>query len=155
MRPKLSVEEAKAKIYRYCAYQERCHQEVKQKLYDMGLFKNQVDEMLTHLITEGFLNEERFAKAFAGGKFRMKQWGRIKITHALEQRGLTPACIRLGLKAIDDQEYYYTLEKLLAKKNTQLLAGNDLQRRDRLIKYLMQKGYESELIVKKIKEMNI
>jgi regulatory protein len=65
MRPKLSVEEAKAKIYRYCAYQERCHQEVKQKLYDMGLFKNQVDEMLTHLITEGFLNEERFAKAFA------------------------------------------------------------------------------------------
>jgi regulatory protein len=80
---KITPTEAKGKIQRYCAYQERSHQEVRNKLYSFGLYSDEVDNLLTDLITDGFLNEERFAKAFAGGKFRMKKWGRIKIVNAL------------------------------------------------------------------------
>src|SRR6516225_4110830 len=87
------VSQALSKIYRYCAYQERSHREVKNKLFEYGLYSNQVDEILSQLITEGFLNEERYAKAFAGGKFRMLKWGRIKIQQELEYEGLTPRCI--------------------------------------------------------------
>src|SRR5579871_6478535 len=89
--------DALSKIYRYCAYQERSHREVKNKLFEYGLYSNQVDEIVSRLITEGFLNEERFAKAFAGGKFRMLKWGRIKIEQELEREGLTPRCIARGL----------------------------------------------------------
>src|SRR3954468_24400564 len=90
--------QALPKIYRFCAYQERSHQEVRQKLFDLGLYASEVDELLSQMISEGFLNEERFAKAFAGGKFRMKRWGRIKIVNELEARGLTKNCIKAGLK---------------------------------------------------------
>src|SRR6478736_2106800 len=84
-----TVSESIARIYRYCAYQERSHQEVKNKLYEFGLTTDEVDELLSKMITEGFLNEERFAKAFAGGKFRIKKWGRLKIVRELESQGLT------------------------------------------------------------------
>src|SRR5687768_10604150 len=97
---KLTKQEAETKIQRYCAYQERCHQEVRGKLYEYSLFKDEVEDILTNLITEGFLNEERFAKAYAGGKFRMKKWGRLKIIHELEIKGLSKNCIHAGLKEI-------------------------------------------------------
>src|SRR3954470_11095456 len=100
---KFTPQQAKEKIQRYCAYQERCHQEVRHKLFEFGLYQSEVDEILTGLITDGFLNEERFAKAFAGGKFRMKKWGRIKITHELEARNISKNCIRTGLLEIDDE----------------------------------------------------
>ena len=93
----LSASDALQKIYRYCAYQERSHQEVKTKLYSFGLTTDEGDEIISRLITEGFLNEERFAKAFSGGKFRMQKWGRNKIIHQLESKGLTQNCIRRGL----------------------------------------------------------
>jgi regulatory protein len=86
-RKRLTPAEAHAKIQRYCAYQERSHKEVKNKLYEYGLYPGQVDELLSQLISEGFLNEERFAKAFAGGRFRMKKWGRLKIKNELEFNG--------------------------------------------------------------------
>src|SRR5258706_5535088 len=117
---RISVQEALAKILRYCAYQERSHQEVKRKLFEYGLRSSQVDELLARLITEGFLNEERFAKAFAGGKFRMKKWGRNKIAHELESHAVTRRCIQKGLDEIDEQEYVRALRSLIEKKWSQI-----------------------------------
>jgi regulatory protein len=121
-RKRLSPTEALAKIQRYCAYQERSHKEVKNKLYEYGLYASQVDEILSQLITEGFLNEERFAKAYAGGKFRIKKWGKLKIINELEFLGLTKNCIQRGLKEIEPSDYARTL-KLLIKKNLQKVVN--------------------------------
>lgn len=142
----LSVSEAKARIYKYCAYQERCHQEVKNKLYEYGLRSYEVDELLTHLITEGFLNEERFAKAFAGGKFRMKKWGRVKITHELESRGITKNCIKIALREIDMNIYQSTLEEILTRKFQEIDEANLFVKRDKIATYAIRKGYESDLV---------
>jgi len=150
---KLSPAEVKQKIYAYCAYQERAHQEVKNKLFEFGLPSHEVDEILTHLITSGYLNEERFAKAFAGGKFRVKNWGRIKIIHELEARGLTKNCIHSGIQEIDEADYLETLQALLMKKSAQLEGENSFLKRDKLAKYAIQKGFESELVWKYVKEM--
>jgi regulatory protein len=143
---KLTPQEAKEKIQRYCAYQERSHQEVKNKLYGYGLGRNDVDELLAHLITSNFLNEERFAKAFAGGKFRMKKWGRLKIVHALEGKGLSANCIRAGLKEIDEQDYEETLREFLIKKAPEVATENIFVQRDKLSKAATLKGYEPDLV---------
>jgi regulatory protein len=150
---KLSLEEARKKALHYCAYQERSHQEVKSKLYAMGLYSSEVDELLAYLITEGFLNEERFAKAFAGGKFRMKKWGRLRILQALESKGLTKNCIRIGLQEIDQEDYEKTLVDLLASKKESVDEPNTFQLRDKLSKYAIQKGFEPDLVWKKLKEL--
>ena len=150
---KLSVIEAKQKIYSYCAYQERTHLEVRNKLFQFGLHSNEVDELLSQLIIEGYLNEERFARAFAGGKFRVKKWGRIKIMHELEMKGLTGNCIRSGMKEIEEADYIHTLTSLLAKK-AELLGDKDhLTKREKLAKYAIQKGFESELVWKYVKNL--
>jgi regulatory protein len=153
IRKKLTPSEALTRMYRYCAYQERCHSEAKKKLYEFGLSRDDVDELLSRLITEGFLNEERFAKAFAGGKFRMKKWGRLKIVNELEGHGLTANCIRLGLKEIDEEDYYKTLGDLLRKKSDQLTEDNDFVRRDKISKYAIQKGFEPDLVWRLVKEI--
>lgn len=150
---KITYEQAKLKALRYCAYQERSHQEVKNKLFEMRLPSSQVDELLAYLITEGFVNEERFAKAFVGGKFRLKKWGRIKIIHALESKGLTRNCIRLGLKEIEEPDYEQALEELLSTKVLQLQEKNHFVARDLASKYAIQKGFEPELVWKKLKEL--
>jgi regulatory protein len=152
-RKKLTAEQAKQKALRYCAYQERSHQEVKNKLYEMGLYSSEVDELLTYLITEGFLNEERFAKAFTGGKFRIKKWGRIKIIHALESRGLTKNCIRIGIKEIEEEDYYQTLTELLKSKIAELDESNIFVLRDKASKFAILKGYEPDLVWKVLKEL--
>lgn len=149
----LTPEQARQKIYRYCTYQERCHQEVRNKLFEMGLRSYEVDELIVHLIGEGFLNEERFAKAFAGGKFRMKNWGRIKIVSALEGKGLNGYCIKVGLAEIEDQEYLRTLEKILLKKLQDVLAEDSFTKRNMIARYAIQKGFESELVWVKVKEI--
>jgi regulatory protein len=152
MKKKFTPSEARQKIYRYCAYQERSHHEVRDKLYSYGLFKDEVEEILSQLITEGFLNEERFAKAFAGGKFRMQKWGRIKIIHELEARGLTPNCIKAGLKEIDEQSYLITLRELLNRKAGETSEENIFVKRDKLARYAIQKGFEPELVWSIIKD---
>ncbi len=149
----LTPQEAKDKIRRYCAYQERSHQEVRNKLYAYGLHRNEVDQIMTVLITDGFLNEERFAKAFAGGKFRMKKWGRIKIAHSLETKGVSNNCVRIGLKEIDETDYLQVLKELLKEKLSSLEAENIYVLRDRVSKYAIQKGYESELVWKEVRTM--
>lgn len=149
----LTPQQARQKALHYCAYQERSHQEVKNKLFEMGLRSSEVDELLAYLITEGFLNEERFAKTFAGGKFRLKKWGRIKIVHALEGKGLTKNCIRIGLKEIDELDYEATLLDLLTSRLETLAEENVFTQRDRLSKYAIAKGFEPELVWKQIKNL--
>ena len=146
----LNPHEARQKIQRYCAYQERSHQEVRNKLYDYGLRHADVEETITALITDGFLNEERFAKAFAGGKFRMKKWGRIKIAHALESKGVSRNCIQIGLREIEAEAYITTLRELLKEKAVRMEEDNAYVRRDRLSRYAIQKGFEPELVWKEI-----
>ncbi len=148
-----SSQEAKGKIQRYCAYQERSHQEVKRKLYEYGLSTNDVNALLTDLITDGFLNEERYAKAFAGGKFRMKKWGRLKIVHALESQGLTKNCIKSGLKEIDESDYERVITEFILKKNHEYTEENTYAQKDKISKAAILKGYEPELVWKILKTL--
>ncbi len=149
----MQLEEARQKIFRYCAYQERCHSEVRNKLYEYGLYRPDIDNIITGLITDGFLNEERFAKAFAGGKFRMKQWGKLKIQIELEFRGLTKNCIAIGMKEIENADYLKTLQNLIVKKQNQLEEENTFILRDKIAQYVIHKGYESELVWSTIKSI--
>lgn len=140
-------EQALQKAKHYCAYQERCHSEVKEKLYALGLYKQEVEACLSQLIEENYLNEERFAQQFAGGKFRMKHWGRVKIKYELKQRQVSDYCIRKGLKEIDDEAYNNTLEKLAKEKwETLDKESNQFAKMKKLQDYLLQKGFEQDLI---------
>ena len=144
-----SKEEALQKAKQYCAYQERCHSEVKEKLYSFGLHKNDVDELLSELISENYLNEERFAIQFAGGRFRIKQWGRIKIKYALKQKQVSEYCIKKALAAIDEKEYNRTLEKLFDQKLKTLKAEkNSFTKKRKLQDHLIQRGFETALVRK-------
>lgn len=153
VRKRLSPTEALAKIQHYCAYQDRSHKEVKTRLYDYGLNESLVDELIAQLITEGFLNEERFAKAFAGGKFRMKKWGKLKIKNELEFLGLTKNCIQRGLKEIDSADYSKTLKSLIKKKSTEIKEENLFKKRDRVARFAIGKGYEPEMVWEYIRDL--
>ncbi len=143
----LTKEQALQKAKHYCGYQERCHKEVKEKLYSLGLYKQQVEECISQLIEENYLNEERFAQQFAGGKFRMKQWGRVKIKYELKQKNVSEYCIKKGMKEIDETDYEKTLQKLAQEKwNTVKSEKNVFIKLRKTQDYLMQKGYEHELI---------
>jgi len=146
-RQHLTKEQAFQKAKHYCAYQERCHSEVKEKLYSLGLWKKDVEETISLLIEENYLNEERFAVQFAGGRFRMKHWGRVKIRYELKQKQVSEYCIKKALAAIDEEDYARTLEKLAAEKLSSLAdEKNSLARKRKLQDYLLQKGYERERI---------
>lgn len=150
---RLSPDESLTRIYKYCAYQERSHQEVKEKLFEFGLYSGEVDEIMSRVITEGFLNEERFAKAFSGGRFRIKKWGRMKIKRELEQRGLTENCIALGMREIDHADYVKTLRDWIRKKAQQSPETNLYRKRDRIARFVISKGYEPELVWDEIKTL--
>ena len=140
------------KLRQYCAYQERCHAEVKEKLYSFGLRRNEVDESIAQLIEENYLNEERFAIHFAGGKFRMKQWGRVKIKYALKQKQISEYCIRKAMKEIDEDDYVATLEKLSAEKwKTLRSEKNKFIKMRKTRDFLLQKGYETDLVYEALK----
>jgi regulatory protein len=148
-----SAAEGLSKIQKYCAYQERCHTEVRRKLFEYGLKSSDMDEIITNLILTNFLNEERYAKSFAGGKFRMKKWGRLKIVHALEANGVSKNCIQSGLKEIDADDYARTLREVLEKKNDAVAETNIYSQRNKLSKFAIQKGYEPELVWKILREI--
>jgi regulatory protein len=135
------------RIKQYCAYQERCHAEVRDKLYSFGLNKMEVESIISELITENYLNEERFAIHYAGGKFRMKQWGKIKIKQSLKFKQVSEYCIKKALNEIDSKEYEKTLQKL-AEQKLKTLKGerNIFIKKRKLQDFLIQKGYESEKI---------
>jgi regulatory protein len=142
----LTKEQALQKLKHYCSYQERCHSEVKDKLYNLGVKRNEHDEITAALIEEGYLNEERFAIAFAGGRFRLKNWGRVKIKYELKLKQVSDYSIKKALKAIDENEYNSTIEKLAADKYASLKREQWLVRKKKTIDYLLQKGYELNLI---------
>lgn len=154
-RKQLTKEQALQKARHYCGYQERSHQEVKEKLYSFGLYKQQVEELLSQLIEEDYLNEERYAVQFAGGRFRMKQWGRVKIKYELKQKRVSEYNIKKAMKEIDEEDYTKTLHRLAAKKWS-TIRGDGVNHYVRLSKttdYLLQKGYEPELIKQAIADI--
>lgn len=150
---KVTPSEALSKVYNYCAYQERSHREVKEKLFSYGLHSDEVEQILSKLITDGFLNEVRFAKAFAGGKFRMQKWGRIKIENELNALGLSRNCIRSGMKEILDDDYQKTLQQLLKKKNALISEPNLFKKRNKLAQYAIGRGFEPDLVWRTLKEI--
>lgn len=150
---RLTPAEALSKIYRYCAYQERSHTEVKNKLFTFGLHTDEVDQLLSRLITEGFVNEERFAKAFAGGKFRMQKWGRVKIENELNALGISRNCIKRGMNEITDDDYKKTLQQLLEKKNKLTSEPDAFKKRNKLAQFAIGRGFEPELVWRMIKEI--
>lgn len=148
IKKRLSKEEALQKLRHYCAYQERCHQEVKEKLYSFGLYRDDVDQAISILIEENYLNEERFARAFVGGYFRSKHWGRVKIMHALKQKGVSAYCIKQGMQEIDEEAYEKTIRDQVEKKMEQL-KGEGLQayqKKFKVTQYMMQRGFETPLV---------
>jgi len=153
---KLTKEQAFQKLKHYCAYQDRCHSEVKTKAYSLGLRKNEVEELTSKLIEENCLNEERFAKSFAGGKFRMKHWGRIKIKSELKQRQISNYCIAAAMEEIDETNYRDTLHKLAVKRwNSVKGPGTNLfVKMSKTRDFLLMKGYEASLVTSVIKELS-
>jgi regulatory protein len=142
-RTSLSLEQALQKARHYCGYQFRCHREVKERLYSFGLRQQDVETALATLVGEDYLNEQRFAVQFAGGHFRLKQWGKVKIRYELKQRQVSDYCIKKALATIEEDDYLKTLERLARKKWESLREEPNLfTRKRRLQDYLLQKGYE-------------
>lgn len=150
---KTSFKDILLKASSFCAYQERTQQEVRNKLYEQDVDKDLIEEVIVKLIEENFLNEERFAKAYAGGKFRIKRWGRNKIVQELKQKGLSAYCIKKGMEEIDAKDYEDTLQFLIDKKEKEVKEKNVFKRKDKISKYLIRKGYEPELVWDKINEV--
>lgn len=148
-----TLDEAKLKIERYCAYQERCHLEVVQKLRDMRMIPAAIDELISHLISENYLNEERFSRAFARGKFRIKHWGKKRITLELKRREISAYCIQSALKEIDETEYLNAFHELAEKKARSLPCGKPLALQKKLIDYLLYRGWEPHLVYDKAREL--
>lgn len=138
---------AKVKIEQYCAYQERSQQEVRDKLYDMGLHKEDVENIITELIGENFLNEERFAIAFARGKFRIKQWGKVKIKQHLKQKRVSEYCIKKALALIDADEYEKTIKHLIEKKDRESKEKDAYIKRQKTIRYVISRGFEPDIVL--------
>jgi regulatory protein len=152
-RTSLSLEQALQKARHYCGYQERCHQEVKEKLYSFGLRRQDVDAAIATLIEEDYLNEQRFAVQFAGGHFRLKQWGKVKIRYELKQRQVSDYCIKKALAAIEEDDYLKALGKLATEKWATLKGETAFVRRGKLHEYLVRKGYEQDRIAEVIKDL--
>ena len=152
---RLGKEQARLSIRRFCAYQERAQQEVRDKLYEYGMSKNEVEEILSDLISENFLNEERFALAFAQGKLRIKGWGRIKIKQALKFKRVPDKLIQKALKNLDYDEYEQKLIAVFQKKDRLLTEKDAFKRRYKLQQYLLSRGFESDLISEVLKNKNL
>lgn len=142
----LTKEQGLQKLRQYCAYQERSHYEVTQKLWDLGVRRAEHPEIIATLIEEDYLNEERFAKQFAGGKWRMKEWGRRKIYYALKEKQVSEYNIKKAMKEIDEEAYLKKLKELAKEKYEALKDEQYLVRKRKTMDYLLQKGYEPDLV---------
>ena len=152
-RKPFTVTEAMRKLERYCAYQERCHQEVSEKLREMRMIPAAMDTIITHLVENDFLNEERFSKAFARGKFHVKKWGRNRITRELKQRQVSRFNIAAALSEIKGDEYSETLDVLARKRLGQLQEPHPLKKKRKLADYLLYRGWEPDLVYEKVNEL--
>jgi len=138
---------ALVKLQSWCAYQERCQQEARDKLYELGLWPEAVENIISKLIEDNFINEERFAMQFARGKFNIKKWGRIKIKIELKQKRISDYCIKKALQQIDEETYMATLQKLLETKRRLTSEKNPIKLKYKLLTYAAGKGYEKDLIM--------
>ena len=148
-----SIDEALLKLQKYCSYQERCHQEVQQKLKGMHMIPEAVDHIIVELIQNNFLNEERFAKTFVRGKFRIKKWGKHRLTLELKKRNVSKNNINQALSEIDEQEYIEVFHALAEKRCNSLFETNKLKKKKKLIDYLFYRGWESHLVYEKANEL--
>jgi regulatory protein len=150
------MEEKKQKIYTknqaykkacdYCAYQERCQQEVRDKIYSWGMHSEEVEAVIAQLISDGFINEERFAKTFAGGKFRIKKWGKVKIKKELKVRKISEYCISRAMEEIGEKEYLKSLKEIISKKTKEIKEKNLFKKANKIAAYCISRGYESEIV---------
>jgi len=148
-----TIIEATRKLEHYCAYQERCHKEVNQKLRNMNMIPEAIDTIIVHLIEHNFLNEERFAKAYVRGKLRIKKWGKYRLTSELKKKDITKVNINQALKEISDKEYLEIFTLLAEKKASSLTESNRLKKKKKLTDYLLYKGWESHLVYDKVNEL--
>lgn len=148
-----SLQEATKKMEHYCAYQERCHYEVVEKLRGMHMIPEAIDQIVTHLIQENYLNEERFAKSFARGKFNIKKWGKNRIVRELKQRQISQFNIKIALAEIGEEDYHNTLNELAKKRLNQIREQNIQKRKKKLADYLLYRGWESHLVYEKLQEL--
>jgi regulatory protein len=153
MNPVYSIKDATRKIEQYCVYQERCHEEVVAKLRGMKLDTEEIDEIIAHLINSNFLNESRFACSFARGKHRIKHWGKIRIVNELKFRRITTFNINLALKEITPEEYSATFHSLAERQWEAITETNLLKKRKKFCDYLLRRGFESNLVYEKVKEI--
>ena len=148
-----TVQEATSKLEHYCAYQERCHQEVRQKLMAMHMIPEAIDIIIVHLLDHNFLNEERFAKTFVSGKFRIKAWGRRRLTFELKKKDISKVNINQALAGITNEEYIEVFNDLAEKKANAIKETNVYKKRKKLIDYLLYRGWESHLVYEKTTEI--
>jgi regulatory protein len=151
---RIGKEQAIQRIRHFCAYQERAQQEVRDKLYALGMTKDEVEEIISDLITDNFLNEARFAESFAGGHFRIKAWGKQKIKYALEQKRVSSLNIKKALQSIDEADYKKTLLTLATKKWNSLKGERGMNRMAKTNAFLNQRGFESTLIMPILQVLN-
>lgn len=149
---KLTPKQALAKARNLCAKQERSHKEIRDKLYTWGLFSTEVENIIATLITEGFLNELRFAQLYAGGKFRIKKWGKAKIINGLKQHQISTYCIQKAMHEIEDNTYQKTITDLIHKKLKNAKHYSTFEAKGKIAKYLIQKGFEAQLVWEIINE---
>ena len=143
------------KIRYYCSYQERAIKEVEEKLKEWAVQNEKIPSLINQLQKEGYLNEERFAKAFAGGKFRLNKWGRRKIEYELRIRGVPELMIQEGLLEIDEEEYLQTLKEIIIRKKNEIKPGKNINIREKIVNFAYGKGYETNLVLSIIREMKI
>ncbi|MCM0665656.1 regulatory protein RecX [Flavobacterium tyrosinilyticum] len=148
-----TIKEALQKLEHFCAYQERCHDEVVAKLYSLKMTRDEIDIVVVQLIEGNFLNETRFACSFARGKHRIKHWGKIRITNELKARNISSTNITLALKEISSEEYFETFENLAERSWNSISETNLLKKRKKFCDYMLRRGYESNLVYEKAKEL--
>lgn len=153
MKERYSIKEAIQKIEYFCAYQERCHDEVVSKLWTMKMDSGEIDQIMVHLIAENFLNEERFACSFARGKHRIKHWGKIRITNELKFKNISQTLINIALKEITPEEYLETFHSFAEKNWESIRETNTLKKRKKFCDYMLRRGFESNLVYDKVKEL--
>lgn len=145
-----TVEEALVKLQKYCAYQDRCHKEVEQKLKQMHMIPEAIERVIVDLIQDNHLNEERFAKAYVRGKFSIKKWGKVRLTLELKQRQVSQYVIKTALAEIDPEEYLQTFHKLAEKKALNMSESNPFIKKKKLADYLIYRGWESHMVYDKV-----
>ncbi|RAJ12125.1 regulatory protein RecX [Olleya aquimaris] len=148
-----TIEEATKKLEHYCAYQERCHQEVRQKLKSMNMIPEASDIIIVHLLEHNFLNEERFAKTYTRGKFRIKKWGKRRIALELKRKDISKFNVNQALTEIDDDEYIDVFNDLAEKKAISLKETDKYKKKKKLIDYLLYRGWESQLVYEKANQL--